>query len=216
MIALAVYYLVASCQAVLPWTVCDDSISLENTVCINAGENATQVLLDYPDGYRPVGSAEQYFLQNVLKEAEDINDGIGMPDLKLAACLGVCYILLFVTLWKGVASSGKVAYFTALFPYVVLFTLLGRGVTLPGGIQICLHFNVISDYQLFVYVFSNGRNQILHYSSMVRTVEHQSLVRGSDAVILFLVSGIRCAIHLLILQWISAQRLQRRFNHIFY
>ena len=134
LIALAVYYLVASCQAVLPWTVCDDSISLENTVCINAGENASQILLDYPEGYRPVGSAEQYFLQNVLKEAEDINDGIGMPDLKLAACLGVCYILLFVTLWKGVASSGKVAYFTALFPYVVLFTLLGRGVTLPGGI----------------------------------------------------------------------------------
>ena len=33
-------------------------------------------------------------------------------------CLAVCWILLFFTLWKGVASSGKIAYFTALFPYV--------------------------------------------------------------------------------------------------
>lgn len=34
----------------------------------------------------------------------------------------------------------QVAYFTALFPYVVLFTLLGRGATLPGAIDGMLYF----------------------------------------------------------------------------
>ena len=41
---------------------------------------------------------------------------------------------------KGVASSGKVAYFTAIFPYTVLITLLIRGVTLPGALDGVLYF----------------------------------------------------------------------------
>ena len=74
-----------------------------------------------------------FFRYEVLKEAKDINSGIGYPDWRLALCLAFCYTLLFFTLWKGVASSGKVAYVTAIFPYIVLFTLLVRGVTLPGS-----------------------------------------------------------------------------------
>lgn len=38
------------------------------------------------------------------------------------------------------SSSGKVAYFTALFPYVVLITLLIRGLTLPGSSTGVLYF----------------------------------------------------------------------------
>lgn len=70
---------------------------------------------------------------SVLNEKDSIDDGLGAPSWELVVCLLICYVLLFFTLWKGVASSGKVAYFTALFPYVVLILLAVRAVTLPGS-----------------------------------------------------------------------------------
>lgn len=51
----------------------------------------------------------------------------------LAICLFSVFVLVYFSLWKGVRSAGKVVWVTALAPYVVLFFLLIRGVTLPGA-----------------------------------------------------------------------------------
>lgn len=51
----------------------------------------------------------------------------------LAICVFSVFVLVYFSLWKGVRSAGKVVWVTALAPYVVLFFLLIRGVTLPGA-----------------------------------------------------------------------------------
>ena len=49
------------------------------------------------------------------------------------ACLAASWCLVFLCVWKGVLSSGKVVWFTALFPYAVLLVFLARGLSLPGA-----------------------------------------------------------------------------------
>jgi len=62
-----------------------------------------------------------------------VDDGLGAPEWKMTLCLAGAWIFVCLSLIKGVQSSGKVAYFTAIFPYIVLFILLIRGVTLEGA-----------------------------------------------------------------------------------
>lgn len=76
----------------------------------------------------------------MFPQKANIDDGIGVPEWRLSLCLLLSWIIIFLTLVKGVKSSGKVAYFTAIFPYVVMIILLVRGVTLPGAWSGILYF----------------------------------------------------------------------------
>lgn len=51
----------------------------------------------------------------------------------LALCVAGVFVLVYFSLWKGVKSTGKVVWVTALAPYVVLIILLFRGISLPGA-----------------------------------------------------------------------------------
>lgn len=50
----------------------------------------------------------------------------GSPIWDLTLCLMASWVIIFIIVARGVKSSGKAAYFLALFPYVVLIILLIR------------------------------------------------------------------------------------------
>lgn len=76
----------------------------------------------------------------VLHQIDDLSDGLGVPNWKLVLCMVVSWLTLFLVIIKGVKSSGKAAYFLALFPYAIMLTLLVRAVTLEGAVDGILYF----------------------------------------------------------------------------
>lgn len=78
--------------------------------------------------------------RTVLRELDNIYDGIGTPEWKLTLCLLGSWFIVYLILLRGVKSSGKAAYFLAIFPYVIMLVLLIRAVTLPGAKQGIIFF----------------------------------------------------------------------------
>ena len=85
-------------------------------------------------------NASLQYSKYVLNQTDSLEDGIGVPDWHLTLCLLFSWITIFLVIIRGVKSSGKAAYFLALFPYVVMVTLLIRGATLPGAVDGILFF----------------------------------------------------------------------------
>ncbi|XP_015521618.1 sodium- and chloride-dependent glycine transporter 1-like isoform X1 [Neodiprion pinetum] len=76
--------------------------------------------------------ADEFFNNHILQISDGI-DNIGGIVWPLFTCNLVSWFIVFLCICNGVKSVGKVVYFTATFPFVILFVLLIRGVTLPGA-----------------------------------------------------------------------------------
>ncbi|RLU27541.1 hypothetical protein DMN91_001345 [Ooceraea biroi] len=180
-IAWSLRYFFASFSTMLPWTTCDNawntplcrefdanvSYAFEDTVAnemnenfgnitrfLDQGSNVAQNIADNHTLY--TSAAHEYFNRAILElhESKGLHD-LGAIKWDIALCLLVVYLVCYFSLWKGISTSGKVVWFTALFPYAVLLILLIRGITLPGsteGIRYYLspNFTVITKAEVWV------------------------------------------------------------------
>uniref|UniRef100_A0A3B4TPA5 Transporter n=1 Tax=Seriola dumerili TaxID=41447 RepID=A0A3B4TPA5_SERDU len=143
-IAWSLHYLFSSMTSELPWLKCGNSWNSQNCTDPKAINGS---VLGNGTSYAKykITPAAEYYERGVLHlhESQGIQD-LGLPRWELTLCLVVVVFILYFSLWKGVKSSGKVVYITATMPYVVLFVLLIRGITLPGsmdGIRAYLHID---------------------------------------------------------------------------
>ncbi|KAH8337016.1 hypothetical protein KR059_011706 [Drosophila kikkawai] len=126
--ALTLRFLLASFGAELPWSHCWESWGSD---CHDgSAQNATGKM----------SPAQLYFEREILHELPNIDNGLGLPNWQLVACLAVAWFIIGGVLIRGIKSSGKAAYFLGVFPYVVLLILLLRAVTLPGAMDGIIYF----------------------------------------------------------------------------
>ncbi|KAL9916421.1 sodium-dependent nutrient amino acid transporter 1-like isoform 1-T1 [Glossina fuscipes fuscipes] len=153
-------YFIDSFYSPLPWSQCKDSW---NAVCVaSSDKNTANYLYVQPQNVttsvfnvsvnvsnytssvlsntKPTASAELYFINEILKEKDNIDDGIGAPNWQLVIGLFASWLCVFSVIIRGVKSSGKASYFLAIFPYIIMAVLLGRALTLPGSVDGILYF----------------------------------------------------------------------------
>ncbi|XP_062854199.1 sodium- and chloride-dependent GABA transporter 2-like [Trichomycterus rosablanca] len=116
-LAWAFLYLFFSFSSELPWASCSNPWNTETCVeFVSMGKNFSTL----------------HNATSPVLEFWDMNK-LGNVRWELALCLLLAWIICFFCVYNGVKSSGKVVYFTATFPYLMLVVLLVRGLTLPGA-----------------------------------------------------------------------------------
>ncbi|KAH8292943.1 hypothetical protein KR018_001503 [Drosophila ironensis] len=127
--ALTLRFLLASFATELPWSRCWEAWGSD---CHDGNSNLTSS--------GKMSPAQLYFEREILHELPNIDNGLGMPNWQLVACLAFAWLIIGAVLIRGIKSSGKAAYFLGVFPYVVLIILLIRAVTLPGALDGIVYF----------------------------------------------------------------------------
>ncbi|KPM11783.1 sodium- and chloride-dependent glycine transporter-like protein [Sarcoptes scabiei] len=142
-----------------------------------------------------ISSTEEFFNDYVLAKSNGLEE-MTMMNWKLVLALFFSWTLVALALIKGIQSSGKVVYFTATFPYVILAILLGRGLTLPGSFDglryyITPNWDRIYDVEVWhdaavqvFYSFGIGGGGMITYASYNRfrnpVIKHALLVGFGD------------------------------------
>ncbi|KAL4712522.1 hypothetical protein ACJJTC_007538 [Scirpophaga incertulas] len=145
-LAWAIFYFFMSMRSDVPWRNCDNywntatcvnpydrknltcwsSLADMSTYCTLNGKNVSKTLLSDP--------VKEFWERRALQISSGI-ENIGNIRWELAGTLLLVWVLCYFCIWKGVRWTGKVVYFTALFPYFLLTVLLIRGITLPGAME---------------------------------------------------------------------------------
>ncbi|XP_067929666.1 sodium-dependent proline transporter-like [Watersipora subatra] len=149
----AFYYLFSSFVSPLPWSHCEQTWNSlgcfskdaeekclsdqNNTIYVNhqCVINSTQNWQTYG---QHISAAEEFFNRKMysIYTEDNIQRGMtntGPPKWDLTLTLLLAWIVTYLCICKGIKSSGKVVYFTALFPYLAITGLLIVAAQLPGA-----------------------------------------------------------------------------------
>ena len=148
-LAWALLYFYHSFSIILPWSTCDnwwnsDRCWAPSSIHDNSDydNNSTSLLLmPKPDS---INSVTEFWERKILQISPGIDQPGGLQP-ELAFTLLLAWVICFFCIWKGIKSTGKAVYVTAIFPYVVITALFIRGITLPGA-SLGLKFYILPDF----------------------------------------------------------------------
>jgi len=96
----------------------------------------------------PAVAAVEFWEKQALQQSSGMDD-LGGFNGGLLLAYTVAWILVYICIFKGIASSGKVVYVTATLPYVALIAFFVRAITLPNAVS-GIKFYLEPDFSLLL------------------------------------------------------------------
>ncbi|KAL6728873.1 hypothetical protein Aduo_010606 [Ancylostoma duodenale] len=153
--AWSLFYFINSVSFSLPWSNCTNSWSglncstgtriscldsngtlLSNGSCIVQQANVTAMISG--TRHKSIPSL-RYFHEDVLMLSNGFTE-VGRLNWYLGICVLLSWIAVFLCLFQGVKSSGKVVYVVVVLPFIIMVALLTRLLTLEGSYVALRHF----------------------------------------------------------------------------
>ncbi|KAJ8320882.1 hypothetical protein KUTeg_002469 [Tegillarca granosa] len=156
-LAWTLYYFGMSFFPTIPWSNCANEWNTD--ACYMRGINTANVTMSLSNVSSPEENSvyniseavarnftqktttEEFWERHVLEITSGIEDP-GYIRWQLLLCLFAAWLAVFLCLFKGIKTSGKVVYVAATVPYLFLIVLLVRGLTLPGALDGFLFYTI--------------------------------------------------------------------------
>ncbi|XP_068458826.1 sodium-dependent neutral amino acid transporter B(0)AT2 [Clinocottus analis] len=116
----SLFYFSQSFQQPLPWHECPLIKNKTSTYVVPECDKSS--------------ATTYYWYREALDISDSISEGGGL-NWKMTLCLLAAWSMVCLAMIKGIQSSGKVMYFSSLFPYVVLICFLVRALLLKGSVD---------------------------------------------------------------------------------
>ncbi|XP_041966984.1 sodium-dependent neutral amino acid transporter B(0)AT2 [Alosa sapidissima] len=119
-ISWSLFYFSQSFQQPLPWNECPLVKTSNSTFVVPECEKSS--------------ATTYYWYREALDISSSISESGGL-NWRMTLCLLAAWTMVCLAMIKGIQSSGKVMYFSSLFPYVVLICFLVRALLLEGSVD---------------------------------------------------------------------------------
>ncbi|CAB1322774.1 unnamed protein product, partial [Coregonus sp. 'balchen'] len=116
----SLFYFSQSFQQPLPWHECPLVKNKSTTYVVPECEKSS--------------ATTYYWYREALNISDSISESGGL-NWRMTICLLAAWSMVCLAMIKGIQSSGKVMYFSSLFPYVVLICFLVRALLLKGSVD---------------------------------------------------------------------------------
>ncbi|XP_077975721.1 sodium- and chloride-dependent betaine transporter-like [Styela clava] len=139
--AWCIYYTVHSFTSeALPWATCGNSWNSDNCISsIRTNRSLKEMVENSSISNYNISlenshlSTSEFWDNHVLQRSSGVHDMGGFSNWKMLGCFVSAWLMCYLCIAKGIRTSGKAAYVTVIVPYVLMFGLFIRGITLEGA-----------------------------------------------------------------------------------